>query len=825
MFFWGIFTTAMTQLLPQCQQLQDQVDRILELLHQEPALRQQDITAVQSSLKKAVAPKFEIVFAGAFSAGKSMLINALLERELLYSAEGHATGTECYIEYAEPDQGRVVLTFLSALEIKDQIKALCERLDIKAAINIDEPEVIKLLRQIGEAKLTKEGGESKSQAAKQAKALILLLDGFAENSSRIHPVNNNTFSMEQFNFSNLKEAASYARRGSNSSVLKRIEYYCYHPLLKDGNVLIDLPGIDAPVKRDAELTYRKIEDPETSAVVCVLKPASEGDMTTEETELLEKMRSNPGIRDRVFYVFNRIDETWYNTQLRQRLDDLIVTQFRDTQRLYKTSGLLGFWGSQIKQTSERDRYGLDSLFAESVKNTSIQEDTPQFVNEFNRYCANSGKLSPSQFKIAVYSYETPNENYVRILNECGTSLLNQLISDSGIEEFRTSITNYLTNEKRPLLFKSLANDLQPICLVLSRHYVQQYRDLESQPVNIEGLKLRRMEQLNNDLRRLGTALTEHITQEVNEVVTNQCLSFEEDFRKLKVRMVCRLDELLNTFSVEEAYRQATLTHPRNSTAPLLAILVEAFYYLSNELEEVLAEESERTIANYFAYLIDRIRRQDYYRDLCRLVGGDAGLEQTVKNLEVQVQQAIRAAASTECDRFVRESPRFYDEGTFSIYQFRKVLQQTSQSFDCISMKDAEPAIRQLLKLDFEPKVKHTIQSTFRQTTNQTLKTHLLPLVKQQEEMILQQYNRARSHLEKTLEREAQEQLDSNQVQLQEVQEKMADYNEVVSGINSCLQAMLLDRYQLPLANLQEPIIDVEPVEAGDGELAEVVEMI
>jgi replication fork clamp-binding protein CrfC len=145
--------------------------------------------------------------------------------------------------------------------------------------------------------------------------------------------------MEQFNFSNLKEAASYARRGSNSAVLKRIEYYCNHPLLQDGNVLIDTPGIDAPVQKDAELTYRKIENPDTSAVVCVLKPASAGDMTKEETELLEKMRSNPGIRDRVFYVFNRIDETWFNTQLRQRLDDLISSQFQDTTRVYKTSRL------------------------------------------------------------------------------------------------------------------------------------------------------------------------------------------------------------------------------------------------------------------------------------------------------------------------------------------------------------------------------------------------------------------------------------------------------------------------------------------------------
>ncbi len=94
-------------------ELKEQVEYILHLLHQEPTLRSYEITSVQTSLNKAISPRFEIVFAGAFSAGKSMLINALLERELLYSAEGHATGTECKIEYAEVDRERVVLTFLS----------------------------------------------------------------------------------------------------------------------------------------------------------------------------------------------------------------------------------------------------------------------------------------------------------------------------------------------------------------------------------------------------------------------------------------------------------------------------------------------------------------------------------------------------------------------------------------------------------------------------------------------------------------------------------------------------------------------------------------
>jgi replication fork clamp-binding protein CrfC len=249
------------------------VERLLELLHQEPSLRalQDDVRAVQASLRKAIAPTFEIVFAGAFSAGKSMLINALLERELLYSAEGHATGTECYIAHAEPTRERVVLTFLSEVEIREQAVALCQRLGLAAAnkligiqvalsrrrgtwqmaegtriksfsffakvcnLNvhqlINQPEAINLLRQGCMLILQQEGGESKSERAKQAKALDWLLEGFMTNRDRIHTMNNATYSMEQFNFSNLQEAAGYARRGSNSAVLKRIEYYCHHPLL------------------------------------------------------------------------------------------------------------------------------------------------------------------------------------------------------------------------------------------------------------------------------------------------------------------------------------------------------------------------------------------------------------------------------------------------------------------------------------------------------------------------------------------------------------------------------------------------------------------
>ena len=206
----------------QCQDLENQVENLLQLLYQEPTLRQQDTTAVRSSLNKVISPKFEIVFAGAFSAGKSMLINALLGRELLYSAEGHATGTECYIEYANPEKERVILTFLSITEIQEQVRILRQQLSLDSSANIEQSEVIIIIREQCNAIIKSEGGENKSERAKQAKALKLLVDGVEANQECINPIENAIYSMEQFNFSNLKETASHAIRGRQGRKLRFI---------------------------------------------------------------------------------------------------------------------------------------------------------------------------------------------------------------------------------------------------------------------------------------------------------------------------------------------------------------------------------------------------------------------------------------------------------------------------------------------------------------------------------------------------------------------------------------------------------------------------
>ncbi len=812
----------MSSLLPQCQHLQHHIELLLDLLSQQPSLRAYDSTAIQASLRKAIAPTFEIVFAGAFSAGKSMLINALLERELLYSAEGHATGTECYITYAEPGQERVVLTFLSEQEIQEQATALCRRLGIES-VTVTRREVIDLLTCKCQEIIDREGGKDKSEQAKDANALKLLLEGFQANRERIHPTENRTFSMQQFNISTLEEAARYARRSNNSAVLRKIYYYCHHPLLRDGNVLVDTPGIDAPVEKDAELTFTKVKNPDTSAVVCVMKTASAGDPTKEETRLMEQTRDNPGVRDRVFYVFNRVDETWYNAQLRQRLEQFINSDFRNTTRVFKTSGLLGFYGSQIRHTSVGDRFGLDSIFADSIKGLGGQEETPQFVNAFLNYCLTSQKLDPMRYPLPpeVLTDRTNNEKYVRILSSLAPRVIDQLILDSGIDEFRRTITHYLEHEKRPQLFASLADDVQPLCIALRRLYIQAWQDLESQPQDLEAIKEQELKQLNLELKQVGDQLREHIEAVVNEAVaSDRNTLLERDFLKLKAGLVSQLDNLLNTFSVPEVYKRAQASHKRNSVVPLLAVLAEAFYYLANGLEDVLVASAQEVVGNFFTYLLDAVRKQDYYRNLYRLLGNDAGIEQTLERLRQDAVAAIVNEAQTECDRYVRERPEFYMEGTTSIWQLRQTMQQACRGYDYKNMIEAEPAIRQLLRLDFEQKVKETAMRTFRQTINQTINTPLLDGAAELADKILQQYDQARAYLARTLDRKAEERIRANQVYKGELETSIDQFNQAVTSINTCLEAMALDRKRLPpITDADLAIIPPEPEATADAAIA------
>lgn len=671
------------------QDLEKFVEDLIKLAKQEDALKSQDFTRTKISLNKAISPRFEIVFAGAYSAGKSMLINALFEEELLYSSSGHATGTECQIQAPGADgKEKVILTFLSHSEIHKQITELVGKLKSKNSIQEnDSSSDLKVLQKNCDAIINAAGEKDKTPEAEWANALNLLIQGLNENKKHILENSENELPMESLGFQALSDAVSYVRQGYNSAVLRRVEYYYRNKLLEGGNVIVDTPGIDAPVARDADLTYQKLENPDTSAVVCVFKSAisGNGELSTSERKLLARIRANPSIGDRVFNIFNYIDNTWYDPKTEQLVDALIKEQFRHS-RVYKTSALLGFYGSLIKKTDETDRFGLNTIFSNEANNENGKERTPKFVSEFNRFCGISGKLVGSPFRVSVHGFDQPNDTYVRIIKESGFGLVDYLISHSGIEGFREAITDYLTKEKSPQLYGELARNLLTLCSYLRNEYQRQFQALmKSRPGQSFSKKDQIVAEINEKLQQIGESLYQAIRHEIdcvtatqleeNKTATNdskravessandlngQCQVLKEQYSLLKQSIQTKIDEI-NSLSLKQIYDQAVAKQESNATAPINVMLSEPFDKVSSELETVFRQSAKQVIETFFDYLIGRITNieSSHMRDLLELAETDAGIEQKLRACEAQVKISIDNHAIVECDRYRREDKTYY----------------------------------------------------------------------------------------------------------------------------------------------------------------------
>jgi hypothetical protein len=782
----------MTEILPQCQNLRENVEKIKELsIETFPSV---DISDVETALEKALSPTFEIVFAGAFSAGKSMLINALLGRKLLYSAVGHATGTVCYIKYAKPpEEEKAKLTFLSETEIQERVGNLYEKVFkrkpvvTKGFIDINDTPIIEEWLKSLESILS-QGSKDSPERWKQANALSLLLKGWKENQTRILNKENATWSIP------FKKADDFAKHGDNSSIIKQIEYWCHHELLKDGAVIVDTPGIDAPVAIDAGIAFKMIDRPQTSAVVCVFKTADTGEITTEEDKLIQRTQDNPMIRDRVFNIFNLIDFNWYDSERKKKLNQIINDQFPKAQ-MCKTSGLLGFYGGLLKaEGMPENDWGLKTFLAEGTIGDDGKEEAPSFVQEFNRYCL-SGKLPTIDFPIPpeVLTTDNPNLKYCLILNAHGYRLIDKLIADSGIEKFRSEITNYLTKKARPQLFETLAEYLQPLCINLRKYYLKKQQDLVSQPDDIESIVKLGLLGINQQLKSIGDELCNHIKTEVVEVINGENLGFNKDFHNLQNRMVIEFTERLNTFSIEIAHKQALVSHPGHAVVPLLAILTEALYYLTYHLKEVLVESSKSIVANFFQGLILRVHKQQYYGNLGNLLEDEGNIDRELKQIKENTIKSLVNAANVECDRYLREGKGFFDEGDFSKWKILEILKKVAIAFDFKGMKETESEIKKLLELDFSPKISQTINRDFLATIHITLNEYLSQKATAKiADDILGMLDIALAKQEKKLRDGAEIQIAVTKQMLIDCTKKIQEYNRAVESINSCLEAMELD---------------------------------
>ncbi|TAF09293.1 MAG: hypothetical protein EAZ77_05435 [Nostocales cyanobacterium] len=783
----------MKQLHDQYKALQRNIEDLIGLLLQEShenSQHEQLLAQARASLNKALSSEFEVVFAGQFSAGKSMLLKALLQRDLLFSGEGHATGTLCYIRYASsPDEEKVVLTFMSKQEIMKQLQSLADLVDIKIndfrkseSLSLD----VKALSETATNIINQEGGKNRSTKAKQAACIIDLLKGISENQANLADDSNKT---EQ---KTIEQASEYARAGSKSAVLKQIDYFCHEPLL-EGNVLIDTPGIDAPLERDAELTFKKVSDPETAAVICVFQTAKVGEITTEETRLIEATKANRSIRDRVFWIFNLIDLTWYNSQLREKLSGHKAGFYN----AYETSSLLGFYASMVaKSGNEDNKFGLSSIFQNGLNS----KESEIFLNSFKDFYEK--RYKPNHPQVSLQTSGVLKEDYLQILrSDHGKDVLNAIIKDSGIEQFREAISNYLIKEKRPSLYKALAEDVEKLCTKIVAFYSKQKQVLELMPKDIQGieeeLKDKELLQLRENLDLLSSSFEEDIRAIVDEVIKQECPGFEPNILKIH-SLSNELLTFIDNLSFKDVFSKVIRKDDKASEKPFTAIFSASIELVVEHLEELLIGnfpfsyedvESEKSnplvkflIDQFFIYLEDFVEQTSSYRNLLKEVNASAchDLIDSIQKLKIQVWRSVHDAISIKCHSFLRESDKYYR--AFENNQFSSVMgSDKGLSLLFPTNDEQEELMRKALKADFVDKFAEIIFIDIRRDLNYLLKRYLLELATKKSRAY-EWYEVAREEIIQNLTREANQKKQDHDKQEAELQDKIAFYHKLVDSI-------------------------------------------
>ncbi|MEM8719541.1 MAG: dynamin family protein [Cyanobacteria bacterium P01_G01_bin.39] len=808
---------------PSSQNLQDYVGELLELASSE-SLPEENINIVRTSCKQAVSHTFVIAFAGLRSAGKSTTINALLERELLYSHAGHATGTVCYISSLAPSdtEEKIEITFINQSQIQAEVEDLCMTLGIKSPGGVTQPEVKKNLER--ELRLKDRDGipDKTSQSIKLLEDLLTNYDKYQSYITE----KNTVLTLEPINEETLKQAAEYAawekegkeeqREVGGSLVVERIDYYCRNPLLDSGNVLLDLPGIDAPIKRDRDLTENRLKDEKTGAVVFMPSLAYEGALSPEEIEINSLIKENTGIRSRVFFVFNRVDETLSDAQTRNRFSQSLDSDFvflsqdseDETKRVYCTSALLGFYSSVIKKYI--DQHGTKAINIPDAIEHGIKVGDSKIPK---KYLVSLVYYLRYEKKLNLTTASDPSNSDVlakeikEIINNY-SSVFEEVIAESGIPQLQQSISHYVEFKKLPQLYQQLNVDLQSLCRKLRAKYKASKEDLDNYPKTTEELKNEAKKEIKQKLVIIQNNFVEHLDKIRNDFKIKYWNELDEEYKLVKQNITQSLKNLIDNngsdFYLDELYTKASSNEhnkEKYGTAPILSIFVELFYLLSAKFQKSLVKECKKVTQKAFDLLRNEIQKQDYYSTLENLLGDEVFFLFEIIDLEGKIfESIIKDRAMVISQGFIRESPHFYEE----INNRTKEVSESSMSLSFIEIlteilkntdgkygspkrdKNIENLIMDFFKVQFSTD-EETLKTLYDDLDLQitiSFQERLKSISKELRDKIIQQEKVAVEKSYLNLEVEAQSKLANYETQKEELKAKISKYNQITNEIKN-----------------------------------------
>lgn len=286
-------------------------------------------------VNKLKNPEFNIVFLGSFSSGKSTLINALLEMELLPESTKATTAVPTFIRF------------------KDNVEA-----DKAAKVSFLNVTAKNQLRDLYIDEITKQYGLKKLKESLEGKPLMDQITELEKQKTKANQlIKSDTKLFDEFKkllngweikrpdvFISIDELGNYVAE-DNDDILFVDKVVINVQQVKENIdpriVLVDLPGLGVSNPRHREFTKRIVEETSKAIIVC-MKPKHllEG----EEIQLISSIsRSHPQILKRAFWIINQWDQLTDEQKIEEEQNLISKTKSTgidiDLARVYKVSAL------------------------------------------------------------------------------------------------------------------------------------------------------------------------------------------------------------------------------------------------------------------------------------------------------------------------------------------------------------------------------------------------------------------------------------------------------------------------------------------------------
>ena len=584
---------ALNELRDLLKTLRRGVHELLDSLPDEQPLPGIDVHRMKESMAQAETfldkPSFVVGFAGGFNAGKSMLINSLLNQHVLKDGAEPTTSTVTRITSCEEGEEQMVIHFFTRKQFDDLFDRYHEdfiylyestfgnRPQSSRNHHSDLLDDIKNLRERLEV-------EDWSDRVRSLDSFYDLIVAHINHQHLLspHPVRE-TLSR--------KNLIYYTTKAENSvaPLVREVQLEIHHPMLAQGSELIDLPGLGSPDPRDEEITVAALKgDEETGkrecdAVVHVMD--STAPFRAGEDRLFQIYRKVWGesFAKRVFLVVSR----WSKLELQSPEEMLVV-------------------GKTITRVSER--YGVDRnkvFITDGRIGTQYEPLSPEEMEqERERERKQFAKIQPE-----LEAYLLPS----------GQSLFEatvQVMIDGNVTALRDALQYYLAFYKEYLhlsdALRVLESQIRKIQQAASLHLpaLEQLEDdeehfLEECRSDID----RQLKDMRNRAREGLQNFLQELLQE--EILPKDLSSFCDSLYQSASKRIEQQDP--------EALRQKLLTKQITTRGPLTnPIPWESFRFLlqqevtrlDNELEEFCSTIVSQIIEKYGQFLYDEIGLRD-----------------------------------------------------------------------------------------------------------------------------------------------------------------------------------------------------------------------